>query len=150
MQETIRNSAFTSITEPNGVVTSSSDRALDISPNNAGRFTHTRFAVVPEGNFKLGYDFNEYVRFTVGYTFIYVSGAAAIRSIATSTSSLSARPAYTNRLNRFPKSAPATSGCKDSTLACVSAFESRPNCKHYRFKRRVIWVHLGCGVSSRR
>jgi hypothetical protein len=76
VEQTARNSAFTSITEPNGIVTSSFDRALYISPNNAGRFTHTRFAVVPEGNVKLGYEFNQYVRFTVGYTFIYLSEAA--------------------------------------------------------------------------
>ncbi len=76
VQETARNGAFTSITEPNGIVTTSTDRALYISPNNAGRFTQTRFAVVPEGNFKLGYDLNQYVRFTVGYTFIYLSDAA--------------------------------------------------------------------------
>jgi hypothetical protein len=76
VQETAHNSAFTSITEPNGIVTSSTDRALYISPNNAGRFTHTQYAVVPEGNFKLGIDFNDYIRFTVGYTFIYLSEAA--------------------------------------------------------------------------
>jgi hypothetical protein len=76
VDQTARNSAFTSITEPNGVVTSSFDRALYISPNNAGRFTQTRFAVVPEANVKLGYDINQYVRFTVGYTYIYLSEAA--------------------------------------------------------------------------
>jgi hypothetical protein len=76
VDQSVRNSAFTSITEPNGIVTSSHDRALYISPNNAGRFTRTQFAVVPEGNVKLGYDLNKYIRFTVGYTFIYLSDAA--------------------------------------------------------------------------
>jgi hypothetical protein len=76
VDQSIDNSAFISITDPNGLVHSSSDRALFISPTNAGRFTRTRFAVVPEAQFHFAIDFNEYVRFTIGYTFLYLNEAA--------------------------------------------------------------------------
>src|SRR5206468_3726793 len=75
VEQRLRNSAFTSIREPDGRVTSDTDNALFVSPGNAGRFSRTRFAVVPEGSFKVGFDFNEHVRLTFGYTFLYLSHA---------------------------------------------------------------------------
>jgi hypothetical protein len=76
------NRAFTRIVEPNGIVTSSADRALYVSPNNAGTFRRTTFAWIPEGTLKVGFDFNEYVRLSVGYTGFYLSEALRVgRSI---------------------------------------------------------------------
>ena len=76
MLETIHNSAFTSITEPNGLVTTATNSALYISPNNAGVFHKTRFAVAPEGDVKLGFFVTPNLRITAGYTFLYVSSVA--------------------------------------------------------------------------
>jgi hypothetical protein len=76
VDQSILNTAFISIKEPTGAVHTSTDRALYVSPSNAGRFTRNRFAVVPEADFHLGIDFNEYVRLSFGYTFIYLDEAA--------------------------------------------------------------------------
>jgi hypothetical protein len=42
-------------------------------PSNIGHFTQTRFAVVPEVGFKLGYDFTDSIRIFVGYDYLYWS-----------------------------------------------------------------------------
>jgi hypothetical protein len=76
VEETITNNAFISVTEASGLVTSSRDRALYIGPGNAGSFSRSHFSVAPEGDFQLGIDFNEYVRLTVGYTYLYISQVA--------------------------------------------------------------------------
>jgi hypothetical protein len=75
-EETITNKAFIAITEPSGLTTTSTDRALYIGPGNAGSFSRSHFAVAPEGDVQLGIDFNEYVRLTVGYTYVYISQVA--------------------------------------------------------------------------
>jgi hypothetical protein len=69
-------SGFTTITEPDGTVTTGINRALLVQPSNAGRFSHSEFSVVPEFTFHLGYAFNEYLSFTVGYNFLYWHGVA--------------------------------------------------------------------------
>ena len=67
---------FVRITEPNGVVTSSSDRALYISPANAGKTSRALFAVMPEGMIRAGYDFNQYVQVSAGYSVLYLNNVA--------------------------------------------------------------------------
>jgi hypothetical protein len=42
-------------------------------PANSGTFTRDQFAVVPEGQIKVGYDVTPSMRFTVGYDFLYDS-----------------------------------------------------------------------------
>jgi hypothetical protein len=42
-------------------------------PTNVGRFTRDEFAVVPEGQVRVGYDVTSSVRAFVGYTFLYWS-----------------------------------------------------------------------------
>ena len=71
-----RRDPFTQITEPNGTVTSSSDRALYISPANAGKTSRALFAVMPEGLLRLGYDFNQCVQVSVGYSVLYLNNVA--------------------------------------------------------------------------
>jgi hypothetical protein len=72
----IDNSSFIRISEPGGLTTSATNRALYVTANNAGRFTRNRFAVLPESDIQLGIDFNQYVRLTIGYTFLYLNEAA--------------------------------------------------------------------------
>ncbi len=60
-------------------------------PTNIGHYSHNVFAVVPEGDINIGYDFNRRVRATVGYTFLYLSnverpGTAIQHTINTSVS----------------------------------------------------------------
>jgi hypothetical protein len=44
-------------------------------PGNMGRFVQNQFGVVPEFQFKLGYNFADHVRVFVGYNFLYLSSA---------------------------------------------------------------------------
>jgi hypothetical protein len=47
--------------------------ALLASPTNTGRFTQTRFGVMPEVGIKIGYDLTDHLRVFVGYDFLYLS-----------------------------------------------------------------------------
>ena len=40
---------------------------------NAGRYTRNAFAVIPSADVRLGYDITDWLRFSVGYTFLYWS-----------------------------------------------------------------------------
>jgi hypothetical protein len=73
MQENLNDTASSRIIQPNGITLNNFNRGLYISPGNAGKFNRTQFAFVPEGNFKLALDLNQYVRVTVGYTLLYLS-----------------------------------------------------------------------------
>jgi hypothetical protein len=46
---------------------------LFAQPSNIGHYSRNAFAVVPEADFKVGYEINSHVRATVGYTFFYMS-----------------------------------------------------------------------------
>ena len=48
---------------------------LYASPTNMGRYTASRFAVVPEVGLKLGYNISDHCRIYVGYNFLYLSNA---------------------------------------------------------------------------
>jgi hypothetical protein len=44
-----------------------------VQPSNTGRFAQDRFAVLPEGELKIGFDITGRIRATIGYDFIYWS-----------------------------------------------------------------------------
>lgn len=46
---------------------------LLVNASNAGRYTRTAFAVIPSADVRLGYDLTDWLRFSVGYTFLYWS-----------------------------------------------------------------------------
>jgi hypothetical protein len=52
------------VTAPGGILA---------QPTNMGRFTRSAFTVVPEGGLNVGYQFNPWLRFQAGYTFLYWS-----------------------------------------------------------------------------
>jgi hypothetical protein len=62
--------AFTLTSTPTTGVTLIPNQGLYVSPSTAGRSHRTKFAVSPEANFRLGFDFNDWVRLSAGYTFI--------------------------------------------------------------------------------
>lgn len=68
--------ANTQTTTPGAALVNVPGQGLYVSPATAGASKATRFAVAPELNFRTGFDFNEYVRLSVGYTFVGVSEAA--------------------------------------------------------------------------
>jgi hypothetical protein len=69
-------SAYTLTANPSGTMTLAQGQGLFVSPATAGTSRTTKFAVAPELNFKVGFDFNEYVRLSVGYTFVGLTGVA--------------------------------------------------------------------------
>src|SRR5262249_15480324 len=75
-RETSKVSGFTTIPEPDGTVTTGINRALLVQPSNAGRFTRDEFAYVPETTVRFAYAFNDYVRMSIGYNFLYWHGVA--------------------------------------------------------------------------
>jgi hypothetical protein len=56
--------------------TTASAGGLFAQPFNIGHYSRDAFAVIPEGNIKIGYQLNESLRATVGYTFLYISEVA--------------------------------------------------------------------------
>lgn len=71
--QTLKTAPYIRVTEPTGVVSSNTDRALYLSPPNVGQFNRTRFCVVPEGNVRCGFDLAPGIGLAVGYSYIYVS-----------------------------------------------------------------------------
>lgn len=65
-QSVVQTGPFPAATAPGGVLA---------GPGNAGRWVRSRFGVLPEGQFQLGYRFDGGSRFYVGYTLIYLSEA---------------------------------------------------------------------------
>ncbi|MBI1913988.1 MAG: BBP7 family outer membrane beta-barrel protein [Planctomycetes bacterium] len=72
-REEAQISAFSRVIEPDGTITTALNRALLVQPSNAGAFRRDQFSVVPEFSFNAIYEFNEYFRFRIGYTFLYES-----------------------------------------------------------------------------
>jgi hypothetical protein len=66
-----RASAITSITEPSGLVTTSTNRGLLVQPSNAGSIRRSVFSYVPETTVNLGYHFNDCVNMSIGYNFLF-------------------------------------------------------------------------------
>lgn len=65
-------SGSTTITPPGGPSTTYSGGLLT-QPSNIGRYTSTRFVVIPEVGLKVGCQVTEHARAWVGYNFLYVS-----------------------------------------------------------------------------
>ncbi len=72
-QEVLKISGFTTVTESDGVSTTNPLAALYVGPGNVGRFSDGKYCFVPEGEFKLAYQFNEYIRLNLGYDLLYLS-----------------------------------------------------------------------------
>jgi hypothetical protein len=75
VRQTIRSSAATTLTDSTGATITAPNIGLYIVPTNAGTFGKSRLACVPEFDGRVGIDFNEYVRLSFGYTFLYLSSA---------------------------------------------------------------------------
>lgn len=74
--QSAQRAPFIQITEPNGIVTSSNDRALYISPANAGKSSRSVFALMPEGLLRMGIEFNQHVQLSAGYSILYLNHVA--------------------------------------------------------------------------
>jgi len=72
-REKAQVNALSQVIEPNGTITTAVNRGLLVQPSNAGPHHRDRFSVVPEFSFNAIYEFNEYFRFRIGYTFLYES-----------------------------------------------------------------------------
>jgi hypothetical protein len=85
-------SGFTTITEPDGTVTTGVNRALFVQPSNAGRTSDMRFSQVYQTTVHLGYNFNDYVRLTIGYDFLWWHAVARSGEGLDRTTSIPALP----------------------------------------------------------
>lgn len=74
IHEVVNIDGATTFILPAGVATSVPGGLLAQS-TNMGHFTRNRFAAVPEGTFKVGYQLTDHLRASVGYTFLYLSNA---------------------------------------------------------------------------
>ena len=72
VDQVVSRNPFIRITEPNGIVTASSDRALYISPANTGTFSRVKFGLMPEATLRFGIDLNQHVQLAVGYSILYL------------------------------------------------------------------------------
>jgi len=72
-REEVNISAFSRVIEPTGVITTATDRGLFVQPSNAGRRHNDQFAAVPEVALNAIYEFNDYFRLNLGYTFLYAT-----------------------------------------------------------------------------
>jgi hypothetical protein len=71
--EQVKISGGTTVTEPGVGVTSDPTRGLLVQPTNFGRHNHDQFGVVPEAAASLAWEFNEHLRVSVGYNFLWWS-----------------------------------------------------------------------------
>jgi hypothetical protein len=68
-------SGFTRIAPPGAAATTLPGGLLALS-SNSGHFTRDRFSVVPEGRLGFGVQVTDYLRVSIGYTFLYWSNVA--------------------------------------------------------------------------
>jgi hypothetical protein len=74
VRQTLRANGQSQVLERDtGILTVDADSGLYNYPDNVGKFKKARFAVVPEANLKLGLEINQFMRFSVGYNFLYIS-----------------------------------------------------------------------------
>ena len=69
-------SGRTSITQPDGTVTTTNNLALLVQPSNAGQRSRSVISVAPEATIRLAWAFNDNFRVGAGYQFLYWSGVA--------------------------------------------------------------------------
>ncbi len=74
--EVVRTAGDTTVTEPDGTVTYDPTRGLLVQPSNLGRVSRDRLAVLPEAIATLAWEFNEHLRISVGYNFLWWSSVA--------------------------------------------------------------------------
>jgi hypothetical protein len=74
VQETVVINGFTTET-PIGFPSSTFTGGILTHPSNIGHFSMTRFAILPEMSFLLGYQVTDNFRLTFGYNFLYLSKA---------------------------------------------------------------------------
>ena len=74
--ETADINGSTLFTSQMGMTTVIPNSGLLAQPTNVGRTKHSSFAAVPEVGLKIGYQFTEHLRVTVGYDFLYWSRVA--------------------------------------------------------------------------
>jgi hypothetical protein len=72
-QEVLNVSGFTTVTEGNGAVATNPQAGLYSGPGIDGRHSSGEFAAVPQAQFKLAYQFNDYVRLNLGYDTLWIS-----------------------------------------------------------------------------
>jgi hypothetical protein len=72
-EQTAKNGGDSTVHEPDGTVTTDVTRGLLVQPSNLGRFGRDRFAVVPVVSANLAWEFNEHLRISVGYDFLWWS-----------------------------------------------------------------------------
>jgi len=72
-QQVVTISGASAVTEPDGTVTFDGTRGLLVQPTNLGRISRNQLGVVPEVGITMAWEFNEYVRVSLGYNFLYWS-----------------------------------------------------------------------------
>jgi hypothetical protein len=71
-QEDVSIAGASSLFQP-GQATVTVPGGLFTQRSNIGNFSNSRFAVVPEGELRVGYRFNRFLNASIGYTFLYWS-----------------------------------------------------------------------------
>jgi hypothetical protein len=74
-REVVKINGSTSLQAPMGMPTVSMGGLL-AQPTNIGNFSRDRFAVAPEAGVKVGYQVTDWMKLSVGYTFLYLSDVA--------------------------------------------------------------------------
>jgi hypothetical protein len=76
MQQNGLIAGSTTITDPNGAVTSSPDTGIFAQPSNRGTYSRSVLSFIPEANAKLRYQLKSCMYFNVGYTFLFLPDVA--------------------------------------------------------------------------
>jgi hypothetical protein len=71
--EELKISGSTTVLLPSGATANNPTAALYTGPGNVGTHSGGEFCVVPEGEFNIAYQFNDYVRMTLGYDVLWMS-----------------------------------------------------------------------------
>jgi hypothetical protein len=71
--ETLAISGYQSVVEADGATATNPKAALYVGPGNVGHYTNNEFALVPQAQFKLYYEFNENIRLNVGYDSLWIN-----------------------------------------------------------------------------
>jgi hypothetical protein len=74
---------------------------LLVTATNAGRYEHAFFAVMPTAEGRLGYDVTDWLRFSVGYTFLYWSRVERAGDQIDRTIAGPGRPGYPHRTTDY-------------------------------------------------
>jgi hypothetical protein len=78
-----------------------SNEGLLVNATNAGRYEHRFFAVMPTAEARFGYDITDWLRFSVGYSFLYWSRVERAGDQIDRTAFGPGRPAYPHRTTDY-------------------------------------------------